>query len=190
MLWCFLTGFRKFWLDHFSSNLYIATNIPQDEGVVWLRFWVRHPMSLPDFKGDGMAGLNSFSSQWAPRILSLLRIVTAFLFMQHGGQKLFGFPAPSQAAHPLFSLIGVAGILEFFGGLLLLIGLFSRPVAFLLSGQMAVAYFMVHAPQGFWPLLNRGELAVMYCFVFLYLFVAGGGSWSVDRLRGAERSLR
>ena len=140
-------------------------------------------MRLPDRKGDGMADLNSFYSQWAPRILSVLRIVTAFLFMQHGGQKLFGFPAPSQAAHPLFSLIGVAGILEFFGGLLLLIGLFSRPVAFLLSGQMAVAYFMVHAPQGFWPLLNKGELAVMYCFVFFYLFVAGGGSWSADRFR-------
>lgn len=140
-------------------------------------------MSLPNLKGGGMADRNWFSSQWAPRILSLLRIVTAFLFMEHGGQKLFGFPAPSQADHPLFSLIGVAGILEFFGGLLLLIGLFSRPVAFLLSGEMAVAYFMVHAPQGFWPLLNRGELAVMYCFVFLYLFVAGGGSWSMDRLR-------
>ncbi len=130
-----------------------------------------------------MAGLNSFYSQWAPKILSVLRIVTAFLFMQHGGQKLFGFPAPLQAAHPLFSLIGVAGILEFFGGLLLLIGLFSRPVAFLLSGEMAVAYFMAHASQAFWPLLNKGELAVMYCFVFFYLFVAGGGSWSVDRLR-------
>ncbi len=130
-----------------------------------------------------MVDLNSFYSQWAPKILSVLRIVTAFLFMQHGGQKLFGFPAPLQAAHPLFSLIGVAGILEFFGGLLLLIGLFSRPVAFLLSGEMAVAYFMAHASQAFWPLLNKGELAVMYCFVFFYLFVAGGGSWSVDRLR-------
>ena len=129
-----------------------------------------------------MADLNSFYTRWAPIILSVLRIVTAFLFMQHGGQKLFGFPAPSQAPHPLLSLIGVAGIMEFFGGLLLLIGLFSRPVAFLLSGEMAVAYFMAHAPQGFWPLLNRGELAVMYCFVFLYLFIAGGGSWSIDRL--------
>ncbi len=130
-----------------------------------------------------MADLSSFYSRWAPNILSVLRIVTAFLFMQHGGQKLFGFPAPSQAAHPLLSLIGVAGILEFFGGLLLLIGLFSRPVAFLLSGEMAVAYFMAHAPQGFWPLMNKGELAVIYCFVFFYLFMAGGGSWSIDRLR-------
>jgi len=102
--------------------------------------------------------------------------------MQHGAQKLFSFPAPPQAAHPLLSLIGVAGILEFFGGLLLLIGLFSRPVAFLLSGQMAVAYFLAHAPQGFWPLLNKGELAVMYCFVFLYFAVVGGGSWSADYL--------
>ena len=129
-----------------------------------------------------MTRINSFYSQWSPRVLSVLRIVTAFLFMQHGGQKLFGFSAPSPATHPLFSLIWVAGMLEFFGGLLLLIGLFSRPVAFLLSGQMAVAYFMAHAPQGFWPLLNRGELAVLYSFVFLYLAVAGGGSWSVDHL--------
>jgi putative oxidoreductase len=130
-----------------------------------------------------MADPSSFYSQWLPRFLSILRIVTAFLLMQHGGQKLFGFPAPSQAAIPLLSLIGVAGILELFGGLLLLLGLFSRPVAFLLSGLMAVAYFMAHAPQGFWPLLNKGELAVMYCFVFLYLSVAGGGSWSIDHLR-------
>jgi putative oxidoreductase len=129
-----------------------------------------------------MANLGSFYSQWSPRVLSVLRIVTAFLFMQHGGQKLFGFPAPPQATPPLLSLIGVAGMLEFFGGLLLLLGLFNRPVAFLLSGLMAVAYFMAHSPHGFWPLLNRGELAVMYCFVFLYLFVAGGGSWSLDRL--------
>jgi putative oxidoreductase len=104
--------------------------------------------------------------------------------MQHGGQKLLGFPAPPQSAHPLFSLIGLAGILELFGGLFLLIGLFSRPIAFLLSGQMAVAYFMAHAPHGFWPLLNRGELAVIYCFVFLYLSVAGGGALSIDHLKG------
>ncbi len=132
----------------------------------------------------------SFYSRWSPRILSVLRIVTAFLLMQHGGQKLFGFPAPPQSAHPLLSLIGVAGVLEFFGGLLLLVGLFSRPVAFLLSGQMAVAYFMVHAPQGFWPLLNRGELAVVYSFVFLFLAVAGGGSWSIDHLWRPDDTYR
>jgi putative oxidoreductase len=102
--------------------------------------------------------------------------------MEHGGQKLFGFPAPPPAEFALFSLMGLAGILEFFGGLLILLGLFTRPVAFLLSGQMAVAYFMAHAPEGFWPLLNHGELAVLYCFIFLYLSLAGGGPWSADHL--------
>jgi putative oxidoreductase len=141
------------------------------------------PNASSIYKEDSMPDLNSFYSQWAPRILSVLRIVTAFLFMEHGGQKLFSFPAPFPVPLPLLSLLGVAGILELFGGLLLLWGLFTRPVAFLLSGEMAVAYFMAHAPHSFWPLLNRGEPAVMYCFIFLYLFVAGGGSWSLDRLR-------
>jgi putative oxidoreductase len=130
-----------------------------------------------------MAGPRSFYHPWSPHFLGVLRIITAFLFMQHGAQKLFSFPAPPQAMHSLSSLIWVAGVLELFGGLLLVLGLFTRPVAFLLSGEMAVAYFMAHAPHGFWPLLNRGELAVLYCFVFLYLAVAGGGSWSVDQLR-------
>ena len=130
-----------------------------------------------------MANQNSFFSQWTPRLLSVLRIVAALLLMQHGAQKLFGFLAQPQAPRPgLFSMIGVAGVLEFFGGLLLLIGLFTRPVAFILSGMLAVAYFMVHAPQGFWPILNRGELAALYSFLFLYLAVAGGGAWSIDRL--------
>jgi putative oxidoreductase len=130
-----------------------------------------------------MVDLNSFCSRWAPRLLSILRIVAALLFMQHGGQKLFGVPsAQPGGAAPLLSLMGVAGVLEFFGGLLILLGLFTRPVAFILAGEMAVAYFMAHAPQGFWPLLNRGELAVLYCFVFLYFAVAGGGEWSLDRL--------
>jgi putative oxidoreductase len=116
-------------------------------------------------------------------VLSILRMVTAFLFMAHGAQKLFGFPAPMPGGRlPLMSLIGFSGILEFFGGLLILLGLFTRPVAFILSGMMAVAYFMAHAPGGFWPLLNKGELAVLYCFVFLYLAVAGGGEWSLDRM--------
>ena len=102
----------------------------------------------------------SFIDTWKPRLLSALRIVVAFMFMSHGMQKILGFPAP--ASHPidLASLGGVAGLLELFGGALLLIGLFTRPVAFILSGEMAFAYFMAHAPQGFWPLLNRGELAV------------------------------
>jgi putative oxidoreductase len=126
---------------------------------------------------------------WGNRLLSVLRIVAAFLFMAHGTQKLFGWPAdePKQAAE-LMSLMGLAGVLEIFGGLLLLLGLFTRPVAFILAGEMAVAYFMAHAPQGFWPLLNRGEAAVLYCFLFLYLAAVGGGPWSLDaaRARGTD----
>ena len=138
-----------------------------------------------------MADLNPFSSRWSPYLLSILRIVAALLFMEHGGQKLFGIPPSAQGGTvSLLSMAGVSGILEFFGGLLLLLGLFTRPVAFILSGEMAVAYFMVHAPRGFWPLLNDGEKAALYCFVFLYLAVAGGGPWSVDHLwRQSETSL-
>ena len=134
--------------------------------------------------------MDRFLEAWQPRVLSVMRIVTAFLFMQHGGQKLLGFPAPPRAPFELFSLIGLAGILELFGGLLILVGLFTRPTAFLLSGFMAVAYFMVHAPRGFWTLLNAGELAVMYCFVFLYLAAAGGGPWSVDHVIAWARGAR
>ncbi|MCX4190649.1 DoxX family protein [Methylophaga sp. OBS3] len=126
--------------------------------------------------------MNQFLAAWQPRILSVLRIVTAFLFMQHGAQKIFGFPAEQRYPFDIMSLSGVAGVLELFGGALLLIGLFTRPVAFLLSGLMAVAYFMVHAPQGFWPLTNGGELAALFSFVFLYIWTAGGGTWSVDNL--------
>ena len=136
-----------------------------------------------------MANLESSLAGWTPRLLSVLRIITGFLFMAHGAQKLFavltfppkpGDPAPAPAA--MFTLNWTAGVLELFGGLLILLGLFTRPVAFILSGLMAVAYFMAHAPTGFWPLLNRGETAVLYCFVFLFLSVAGGGEWSLDRL--------
>jgi len=127
--------------------------------------------------------LTSIYHTFTPYLLSLMRIIVAFLFIQHGGQKLFDFPAAMPQPIELLSLMGIAGILEFLGGLLLLLGLFTRPVAFLLSGQMATAYFMVHAPEGFWPLVNQGELAVLYCFVFLYLAAAGGGKWSLDRLR-------
>jgi len=112
-----------------------------------------------------------------------MRIIVAFLLIAHGAQKLFGFLAPPGMQGPaLLSQIGIGGLLEFFGGGLLLIGLFTRPVAFILSGMMAVAYFQMHAPGGFWPLQNKGELAVLYCFVFLFISVAGGGEWSVDRL--------
>jgi putative oxidoreductase len=130
-----------------------------------------------------MADLNTFHASWTPRLLSVLRIITGFLFIAHGAQKLFGFLAPpGMQGPPLASQMGIGGILEFFGGLLLLVGLFTRPVAFILSGMMAVAYFQMHAPGGFWPLQNKGELAVLYCFVFLFLCVAGGGEWSLDRL--------
>jgi putative oxidoreductase len=111
------------------------------------------------------------------------------MFMAHGAQKLFGFlAAPGAPRPPLLSQIGVGGVLEFFGGLLLFLGLGTRPVAFILSGMMAVAYFQWHAPGGFWPLQNKGELAALYCFVFLFLAVAGGGEWSVDRVLGRDRS--
>jgi putative oxidoreductase len=130
-----------------------------------------------------MADLDSFYSRWTPRLLSVLRIAAALLFIEHGTEKLFGFPSTGQGtAGSLPPLLLVAGVLEFFGGLLLLFGLFTRPVALLLSGEMAVAYFMSHAPQGLFPLQNRGELAALYSFVFLFLAVAGGGSWSLDKL--------
>jgi len=123
-------------------------------------------------------------SAWEPQVRSILRIVSAFLLAAHGTQKLFGFPV-NEPRDPvaLLTLIGVAGVLETFGGLLLLVGLWTRPVAFLLSGQMAVAYFLRHQPDGLLPILNRGELAALYCFVFLYLAAAGGGPWSLDALR-------
>jgi putative oxidoreductase len=121
---------------------------------------------------------------WSPRLLGVLRIVTSFLFLQHGSSKLLHVPYVEWAAHTeLMSLGGVAGVLELIGGALLLIGLFSRPVAFILSGEMAVAYFMAHAPTAFLPIINQGELAVVFCFVFLYLWAAGPGAWSVDGLR-------
>lgn len=121
----------------------------------------------------------SFSGTWSPRVLSVVRIVTALLFIPHGTQKLFGIPGAQQAVPTVFSLMGFAGILECVGGVLILLGVFTRPAAFVLSGHMAVAYFMAHAPRGFWPILNSGEMAVLYCFVFLYLAFAGGGPWSL-----------
>jgi putative oxidoreductase len=126
--------------------------------------------------------MQSFLASWEPRILSVVRIISAFLFMQHGAQKLFGFPAEQRYPFELFSLSGTAGVLELFGGFLLLIGLFTRPVAFVLSGLMAFAYFIAHAPRDFWPLNNGGELATMFSFVFLYFVFAGAGSWSVDAI--------
>ena len=122
---------------------------------------------------------------WQPRMLSVLRIMTGLIFMEHGLQKIFDFP-PSANPRPyvLISLVpGLAGILEGLGGALITVGLFTRVVAFFLSGEMAVAYFMSHAPRAFYPILNGGDAAILYCFVFLYLAIAGGGAWSVDQIR-------
>jgi putative oxidoreductase len=131
-----------------------------------------------------MDRFGTLASAWAPRLLSVLRIVTGGLFMQHGMAKLFHVPHVASFDNvQLMSLIGVAGVLELVGGLLLLLGLFTRPVAFVLSGEMAFAYFIAHAPKGPLPLLNGGELAVVYCFVFLYFSAAGAGPWSVDAAR-------
>lgn len=129
-----------------------------------------------------MAGIVPYA--WSPGLLSLLRMVAAFLFIAHGTQKWFGFPVlePRNTAQ-IFSLLGLAGILEVGGGTLLLLGLFTRPVAFILSGEMAFAYFMSHLPRNFWPILNNGEPAVLFCFLFLYLAAAGGGPLSIDALR-------
>ena len=133
-----------------------------------------------------MALDKEFFVAWTPRALAALRIVTAYMMLQHGSAKLFHFPHDAIFDDlEIFSLIGVAGIIEFVGGLLILVGLFTRLAAFILSGTMAVAYFMAHASQGFVlaPMLNQGELAVLYCFVFLFLAVAGAGAWSIDGAR-------
>ena len=119
---------------------------------------------------------------WTARVLSVLRIVTALLFMEHGTSKLFGFPPSPFPVHSLMSLIGLSAVLEAIGGGLLVLGLFTRPVAFILCGEMAIAYFMAHAPHSFFPLLNKGDSAIQFCFVFLYLVFAGPGPWSLDAL--------
>ena len=124
--------------------------------------------------------VDNFQTVWAPRMLSILRIVAALIFMEHGTQKLLGFPPLDRPAPELLSLSGVAGVLELFGGALLVLGLFTRPVAFILAGEMAFAYWIAHAPESFFPVLNGGDAAILYCFVFLYLAVAGGGAWSLD----------
>ena len=121
----------------------------------------------------------------APYALAILRIVTALLFIEHGTMKLFGFPA-SDMRPALFSLFGLAAVLETVGGALVLVGLWTRPVAFLLSGEMAVAYWMAHAPQSFFPVLNGGDAAILFCFVFLYLVFAGPGAWSFDGRRAGS----
>src|SRR6516162_9119567 len=126
---------------------------------------------------------------WEQRILSILRIMVGMLYMEHGLAKILDFPhQPNHTPYALLALNpGLQGLLELVGGLLLALGLFTRTVAFVLAGDMAVAYFMEHAPRGFFPLLNGGELAIVYCFVFLYFWISGGGEWSLDRLREPVR---
>ena len=130
---------------------------------------------------------------WEPRLLSILRMMVGLLFVEHGTQKIFNFPPrPNAVAYQLFTLVpGLAGLLELVGGALIVVGLFTRPVAFLLSGEMAFAYFMSHAPRGFYPIGqggNGGELAIIYCFIFLYFFVVGAGVWSLDHLWASRNS--
>ena len=127
----------------------------------------------------------TFLSRWSPQLLSVLRIIAGLLFFAHGTAKLLGFPQVEMfAGLQLFSLMGLAGVLELVGGALLVIGLFSRLTAFILAGEMAVAYFMEHAPQSFHPMINQGEAAILFCFIFLYIAAAGPGPWSADASRG------
>lgn len=131
-------------------------------------------MQNPLFEPGGWADRHS------SRMLSVLRIVTALLFLSHGMSKILGIPMSSASFPSAWTLLWIAGMLELIGGALLLVGLFSRPVAFLLAGEMAVAYWMVHAPDDFWPVLNGGEAAILFCFIFLYVTFRGPGPWSVD----------
>lgn len=118
----------------------------------------------------------------APQVLSLLRIIAGLMFIQHGTQKIFGFPAEARGPFELVSQMGVGGVIEMVGGALIALGLFTRPVAFICSGMMAVAYFQFHAGSSLYPLVNQGELAALYCWVFLYLAFAGPGPWSLDAI--------
>jgi putative oxidoreductase len=125
--------------------------------------------------------MDALAERWAPRVLSILRIIAALLFIEHGTQKLFGFPAaPADGFPETFSLLWWQAIIEVVGGTLLLIGLFTRLIAFVLAGDMAFAYWIVHGSKNFYPALNRGDAAILFCFVFLYMAFAGGGPWSLD----------
>ena len=130
--------------------------------------------------------MTKIDGRWAGEALSLLRIVAALIFLMHGSSKLIGFPSTDMPMPPVGSLMWIGGALELVGGLLLLIGLFSRPVAFILSGEMAVAYWMFHAPQSTFPMQNGGDAAILYCFVFLLIAAAGPGPWSIDATRGRK----
>ena len=131
-----------------------------------------------------MSAIDQLRAAWAPRMLSVLRIMTALLFLQHGMAKWVGFPPVAGMENlKLLSLPGIGGVIELVGSVLLALGLFSVPVAFIMSGEMAIAYFVAHSPNSFFPLLNRGESAILFSFVFLYIAAAGPGPWSVDAAR-------
>ena len=137
-----------------------------------------------------MPAIDSFLATWSPRVLSILRIMVGLLFLEHGTSKYLSLPVSQLTGVAPTSLSGINGMIEIVGGVLIVLGLFTRPVAFILAGDMAVAYFIAHGPRGFFPLLNGGELAIVYCFVFLYLAVAGGGEWSVDQLWVTRKAPR
>ena len=126
-------------------------------------------------------------SRWQPQLLALLRIVTALLFLEHATQKFFAFPAPFPMPGPLPPLLIAAGVIELTAGALVAIGLFTRIAAFIAAGEMAVAYFMFHFPRSFWPAMNMGEAAILYCFVFLFIAAAGPGAWSLDGARARAK---
>jgi putative oxidoreductase len=132
-----------------------------------------------------MAGSTVLPQSWSPRLLSVLRIVAGLLFMMHGTMKLLAYPAPFPMHLSPFTMLWFAGVIELVGGALVLVGLFTSIAAFVMAGEMAFAYFIGHFPKAFWPVLNGGDAAVLYCFVFLYLAAAGAGPWSVDRWRNA-----
>jgi len=128
-------------------------------------------------------------SRWQPQLLAILRIMTGLLFLSHPVQKFLAFPTPFPI-QPVPTLFAAAGVIEAVAGILIVIGLFTRIAAFIASGEMAVGYFMIHFPQGFWPVLNKGEAAILFCFIFLYLAAAGAGAWSVDEGRLRNASIR
>jgi len=129
-----------------------------------------------------MINTQALDTVWAPRVLSIARIIVALIFFEHGTQKLLGFPPSPNPGPALFTLLWYQGVIEIVGGALLAVGLCTRLVAFILSGDMAVAYWMSHAPNSFYPIANRGDAAILYCFIFLYIAAAGGGAWSLDRM--------
>jgi putative oxidoreductase len=131
----------------------------------------------------------TFLSRWEPQLLAVLRIVTALLFLEHGIMKLFHFPAP-QIPGPLPPLLMAAAVIELVTGVLMLFGLFTRLAAFVASGEMAIAYFIGHFPKSFWPGINQGDAAILFCFVFLYIAAAGAGAWSIDSARMSRAPIR